>query len=110
MTEWQTVCRLEDLIEERGAACMVDGRQVAIFRVEGGTVVAVSNRDPFAGANVISRGIVGTRQDRWFVASPMYKNRFDLATGRSHDDADVALETFRTRVEHGTVYVATTEA
>lgn len=109
MRGWYSVCRLEDLIEERGAACLVDGKQVAIFRVEGVTVMAVSNRDPFAGANVISRGIVGTCQDRWFVASPMYKNRFDLLTGHSHDDADVALEVFRTRVERGMVYVSPLE-
>lgn len=109
MREWHPVCALDELVEERGAACLVDGTQVAIFRVEGDAVMAVGNKDPFANANVISRGIVGTRQDRWFVASPMYKHRFDLRTGHSHDDPSVALPVFRARVEDGVVYVALTE-
>lgn len=110
MKDWRPVCGLDDIVQERGAACLVDGVQLAIFRVEGDTVMAVGNWDPYAKANVMSRGIVGTLQDRWFVASPMYKNRFDLQTGRSHDDASVALAAFRTRVEHGIIYVALPEA
>jgi len=105
-TDWSEVCTLDAILPERGAACLVDGRQIALFRIEEDTVLAVGNFDPFAHANVISRGIVGTQEGRWFVASPMYKHRFDLRTGACHDSADVRLPVFPVRVDSGVVYVA----
>ncbi|SDE51289.1 nitrite reductase small subunit NirD [Auraticoccus monumenti] len=79
--ETVVVCSLAELVPERGVAALVDGRQVALFRMVDDTVLAVQQHDPYSGANVMSRGLVGTRGDRWTVASPMYKQVFDLATG-----------------------------
>lgn len=79
---WVAVCRLADLLPERGSAALVDGEQVAIVRLVDDRVLAVQNRDPFSGAHVMSRGIVGTRGDAPTIASPMYKQVFDLRTGR----------------------------
>ena len=84
-TVWTAVCRVDDLAPERGAAALVGGEQVALFRLVDGTVLAVQQRDPYSGAYVISRGIVGTRGDVPTVASPMYKQVFDLRTGRCLD-------------------------
>lgn len=106
MTGWSPVCALDEMVPERGAACLVGDQQVAMFRVAEETVFAVGNYDPFAHANVISRGIVGTAGGRWFVASPMYKQRFDLCTGACLEDAAVRLPVFRARVQDGIVYVA----
>ncbi|MGO2741110.1 MAG: nitrite reductase (NAD(P)H) small subunit, partial [Cellulosimicrobium funkei] len=58
---WERVCLLRDLLVERGAAALVGGVQVALFRLPDDTVRVVQQRDPFSGANVLSRGIVGTR-------------------------------------------------
>ncbi|MDO8732203.1 MAG: nitrite reductase small subunit NirD [Actinomycetota bacterium] len=107
--DWNRICTLIEMLPERGAACLVDGYQIALFRIEGDTVLAVGNFDPFARANVISRGIVGTQEGRWFVASPMYKHRFDLRTGTCHDCAEVCLPVFPVRVDSGVVYVAVPE-
>lgn len=90
------VCRLDQLAPERGVAALVEGRQVALFRIEGPrgvTVHAIDHRDPFTGANVLARGIVGTVGDRWYVASPLHKQRFDLVTGEclDHDDVRVVV-------------------
>ena len=79
------VCKLADLAVERGAAALVDDTQIALFRLADDTVYAVQQRDPYSGANVMSRGIVGTRTGIPTVASPMYKQVFDLATGRCLD-------------------------
>lgn len=79
------VCRLTDLVVERGSAALLGATQVALFRLPDDTVRAVQQRDPFSGANVMSRGIVGTRAGAPTVASPMYKQVFDLATGRCLD-------------------------
>lgn len=79
---WERVCLLRDLLVERGAAALVGGVQVALFRLPDDTVRVVQQRDPFSGANVLSRGIVGTRGGVPTVAGPMYKQVFDLTTGR----------------------------
>lgn len=75
------VCHIRDLEVERGRAALLGDTQIALFLLADGTVHAVSNLDPYSGANVISRGIVGTRGDVPTVASPMHKQVFDLRTG-----------------------------
>ncbi|SDF33393.1 assimilatory nitrite reductase (NAD(P)H) small subunit [Cellulosimicrobium cellulans] len=79
---WARVCLLRDLLVERGAAALVGGVQVALFRLPDDTVRVVQQCDPYSGANVMSRGIVGTRGGVPTVAGPMYKQVFDLTTGR----------------------------
>jgi nitrite reductase (NADH) small subunit len=81
-TEWTVVCWLDDLVPERGVAALVAGEQIALFRLADDTVLAVQQLDPFSGANVLSRGIVGSRGRAPTVASPMHKQVFDLRTGR----------------------------
>lgn len=75
------VCRIDELEVERGRAALIGAAQIAVFLLPDGTVHAVSNLDPYSGAHVISRGIVGTRGDAPTVASPMHKQVFDLRTG-----------------------------
>jgi nitrite reductase (NADH) small subunit len=99
------VCRLDDIEPEGGVAALVDGSAVAIFRTHNGNVYAMSNYDPFSQASVLARGIVGTRGDIPFVASPMLKQAFDLRTGQCLDDAAVRVQTYDVRVVDGTVQV-----
>ncbi|MGH3368502.1 MAG: nitrite reductase small subunit NirD, partial [Nocardioidaceae bacterium] len=96
----------DDLLPERGVAALVDGRQIALFRTHDGTLYALDNHDPFSGANVLSRGIVGSRGDIPTVASPMFKQVFDLRTGNCLDDAGVAVATYQVGVVDGNVVVA----
>ncbi|WP_347345565.1 nitrite reductase small subunit NirD [Microbacterium sp.] len=82
---WLRVCPLSALEVERGRAALIDGTQIALFLLGDGSVHAVSNCDPFSGAHVISRGIVGSKADAPTVASPIYKQVFDLRTGQCVD-------------------------
>lgn len=75
------VCGIQDLEVERGRAALLGAEQIALFLLRDGSVHAVSNLDPYSGAHVISRGIVGTRGDAPTIASPMHKQVFDLRTG-----------------------------
>lgn len=107
------VCALDALVPERGAAALVDGVQVALFRLDDGTVLAVQNRDPFAGANVVARGIVGTLGDAPTVTSPMHKQVWDLRSGECLDtggktpkDASADLATWAVEVRAGRVLVS----
>jgi nitrite reductase (NADH) small subunit len=103
---WLAVCGYTDLAPERGACALVAGHQVALFRTYDGRLYALANRDPFSGAYVLSRGIVGSRQGRPTVASPMYKQVFDLATGHCLDDPAVRVPTFAVRRNGPLVEVA----
>lgn len=102
---WTKVCALDALAVDRGAAALVEGEQVAIFRLASGDVYALDHRDPFSGANVLARGLVGTRGDRPTVASPVYKQVFDLTTGVCLDDETVAVRSWPVRVVDGAVEV-----
>jgi nitrite reductase (NADH) small subunit len=103
---WTRVCALTDLTPDRGVAALVDGEPVAIFRLsDGDEIAAVGNIDPFSRASVLSRGIVGSHGDAVTVASPVYKQRFDLRTGRCLDDPTVAVRVHETRVVEGWVEV-----
>ena len=103
---WVDVCAVEDLVLDRGACALVDPYQVAVFRVSpDGELYALSNLDPFSGAFVLSRGIVGSKGDTPKVASPVYKQSFDLRTGRCLDDPSVAVRTFPVREVDGRVLV-----
>jgi len=77
---------------------------VALFRVQE-KVFAIGNRDPFSGANVLSRGIVGDLKGELVVASPVYKQHFSLLTGRCLEDENVAVPVYVTRIEEGFVLV-----
>jgi nitrite reductase (NADH) small subunit len=111
--EWVAVCTMRQLIPERGVAVLVGGHQVALFRVTSAAgedfVYAVGHRDPFADANVIARGIVGSvasgDDQRDTVASPMYKHVFELATGVCLTDPSARLPVYRTWIAGGVVYV-----
>ncbi|MDN5917566.1 MAG: nitrite reductase small subunit NirD [Pseudonocardia sp.] len=100
VTGWLHVCPMDRLQPGRGAAVLVGDVQVAVFRMEGDVLHAVGNVDPYTGAAVISRGIVGDRGGVPTVASPVHKQAFGLDDGRCLDDPTVALGVYQTRV-HG---------
>lgn len=104
---WVDVCPLVDIVPHRGVCAMVDGHQVAVFRVApDDQVFALSNYDPFSKAFVMSRGIVGSKGERLKVASPVYKQTFDLQTGECIDVPSVSLATYPVRVVEGRVQIA----
>ena len=94
---WEVICPEQRVERERGVAALVGGAQVAIFRTYDGELFAIDNRDPIAGANVMSRGIVGSRGDAPTVASPLHKEVYDLRTGECLDVPGVTLPTYRVR-------------
>lgn len=95
---WIDACPGHRLGADDGVAVLLpDGRQAALFRTRDSRLFAVDNIDPFTGAAVLARGIVGDRGGEPTVASPMLKNVFSLRTGRSLDDPGVRLRTWAVR-------------
>ncbi|RDH80518.1 nitrite reductase (NAD(P)H) small subunit [Mycolicibacterium moriokaense] len=96
---WTAACPYDRLIACRGVGVLLpDGGQAALFRLEDGTLHAIGNIDPFSGAAVLSRGIVGDRGGRAVVQSPIKKQAFDLDDGSCLDDASVSVPVYQTRV------------
>jgi nitrite reductase (NADH) small subunit len=104
IAQWTTVCALTDIPPNTGVCALVADQQIAIFRV-GDNVYALSNYDPFSQAFVLSRGLVGDRNGVLKVASPIYKQNFNLFTGVCLDDESIAIPTFPARVVDGFVQI-----
>ena len=102
---WTAVCAVDAIPLEGGVAALVDGQAVAVFRTHDGSVHALGNVDPFSHASVLSRGIVGSRGEVPVVSSPMYKQAFDLRTGRCLDDDSVGVPAYDVAVVDGRVLV-----
>jgi len=111
MTEWTAVCRLDDIQRERGVCALVAGDQVAVVRTFDDELYAMSQRDPFSGAMVLSRGIVGSRvvegETVPVLQSPMFKQAFDLTSGVCLDDPAVTVPVHPVRMRDGLVEVGT---
>jgi nitrite reductase (NADH) small subunit len=78
---WVRVCSLADIVPDTGVCALVNGEQVAVFRVSACDLYAIDNFDPNANAAVLSRGLIGNLGERLVVASPIHKQHFDLRTG-----------------------------
>ncbi|MBL4620954.1 MAG: nitrite reductase small subunit NirD [Immundisolibacteraceae bacterium] len=109
---WVDICAVEDLTPEAGCGALLEDQQVALFYLpnQPEQCFAIGNFDPLGGANVLSRGIVGNLGDRLVVASPLYKQHFDLRTGACLEDESVSVPCFSSRIVSGRVELATTLA
>ena len=92
-----TICEQKDLIANSGICAMVEGQQIALFYLPKETpqVYAIGNWDPIGKANVLSRGMVGDINQRLVVASPLYKQHFDLQTGECLEDNEQTVPVYK---------------
>ncbi|WP_428034925.1 nitrite reductase small subunit NirD [Amphritea sp.] len=103
---WTAVCSQTNLVPDSGICALLKETQIALFYVKKEqTVFAIANHDPFSQANVLSRGLIGSKGDDLFVASPVYKQHFCLKTGRCLDDETTQIQTWPARIENGQVEV-----
>lgn len=110
MKAWIDVCSIDDLQPNSGVCALVAGRQVAIFYLSADAAVyAVGNYDPIGNANVLSRGIVGDIQGQPVIASPLYKQHFNLQTGICLENANIAIPAYAVRLERGRVAIGIAE-
>lgn len=106
MSKWTQVCHLDKIYPATGVCALVEGKQIAIFRPsDEEQVYAISNMDPFARANVLSRGIICEHQAQLWVASPLKKQRFNLLDGSCLENTEVSVEAYKARVNNGFVEV-----
>ncbi len=103
---WTAVCAVDDLLPNTGVCARVGEHHVAIFRVGTDQLFAIDNIDPKSAASVLSRGLVGSVGERIVVASPLYKQHFDLASGECLEAPDQSVRAYAVRADAGRVLVA----
>ncbi len=107
MSQWIDVCNVDDLVADAGICAWVAQRQIAIFslpKING--VFAVDNLDPFSGAQVLSRGMVGDLGGIPMVASPMYKQHFNLETGQCFEDQTLRITVYPLRIHQSRIEIS----
>lgn len=104
---WIPLTRVENLPPREGRVAVIEGEEVAVFRLDD-RVVALENRCPHKGGP-LADGIVGGSQ----VTCPLHNWKICLDTGhvmKPCGHGGRALTTYEARVEGGIVYVAKTDA
>lgn len=104
--QWVEVCSKSDLVPNSGICALINQQQVALLysrRLD--EVFAISNYDPIGKANVLSRGIIGSLGDSIVVASPLYKQHYDLRTGECLENPDKKVSVYPVRVNDDKVEI-----
>lgn len=107
------VCRPEELPPGSRRVVNVEGRDIAVFNVNG-NLFALRDTCPHQGAP-LSAGVVGGTMlpsapheyvygmDGQVIRCPWHKFEFDLETGRSIHDPNMRVATYRVADEDGSV-------
>lgn len=98
-SQWVDICSIDALQPDSGVCALLEGKQIAIFympKIE--KIYAIDNFDPFGKANVLSRGLIGDLNGEPVVASPLYKQHFNLETGQCLEDDEVRIAAYSVRV------------
>jgi len=108
MSVKQVICTQSDLVENSGVCALINEEQIALFYIPSSEqkVFAISNWDPIGKANVLSRGIIGDLQGKVVVASPLYKQHFDLNSGKCLEDENESVKTYSVILEGDKVLLA----
>jgi nitrite reductase (NADH) small subunit len=99
--KWTRVALCRDIPQREGRAVKVGNHDIAIFNL-GDRFLAVDNRCPHKGGP-LADGIVSGAA----VVCPLHAWKMSLETGAGLTSASASscVETFRTRVEHGVIFL-----
>jgi 3-phenylpropionate/trans-cinnamate dioxygenase ferredoxin subunit len=94
VSKWTPLPQRFDFQERPRAFVLIDGRSIALFRVDD-TIYAIDDTCPHNGAS-----LVGGKLEGCFVQCPAHGLRFNLATG-SMRNGGLAVTTYPTRIVDG---------
>lgn len=99
--KWTRIAYCRDIPLREGRAVNVGNREIAIFNL-GDRFLAVDNRCPHKGGP-LADGIVSGAS----VVCPLHAWKISLETGEGANGASASscVETFRTRVEQGIIFI-----
>jgi nitrite reductase (NADH) small subunit len=98
---WTGIAYCNDIPLREGRAVKIGDREIAIFNL-GDRFLAVDNRCPHKGGP-LGDGIVSGAS----VVCPLHARKISLETGEGANSANASscVETFRTRIEHGVIFL-----
>jgi nitrite reductase (NADH) small subunit len=98
---WTRIAHCDDIAPREGRSVKVGNREIAIFNL-GDRFLAVNNRCPHKGGP-LADGIVSGAS----VVCPLHAWKISLETGEGVNSASASscVETFRTRVEQGVIFL-----
>lgn len=107
-SNWKSVCSVSDLVPESGVAVWTEDGPVAVFYLPHRlpALFAISHTDPFTGKNVLARGITGDLKGQPVVASPLYKQHFNLETGQCLENDEVSVKTYQVLLNSDQIMLA----
>ena len=107
MSQWTKICKKTQMIPDTGLCAKgKNDEQIAFFwERKSDKLFAVSNHCPFANANVLSRGLLAELDGVLSIASPIYKQHFNLETGICLEDESVSIKSYEIRETEGQVEI-----
>ncbi|WP_309381188.1 nitrite reductase large subunit NirB [Cerasicoccus frondis] len=94
------VGKVWDFPQNGGAAVKVGKSQIAVFHFASrGEWYATQNMCPHKKAFVLSRGIIGDKENTPKVSCPLHKKNFSLETGECISGEDYSIATFPVRIK-----------
>ena len=101
MTEWTDVAAEADLFEGAGIAMALEGQDIALFKLEDGSIYAINNLCSHGNAKLCD-GFV----DGHHVECPFHQALFDLRDGTvSCGPATEPVKSWPVKIEDGRVYL-----
>ncbi|CAM3582001.1 nitrite reductase small subunit NirD [Aeromicrobium ponti] len=91
---------MHELPEKLGKTVKVNGTDIAVFRLSNGKIRAIENRCPHKGG-VLTEGLVSGDS----VFCPMHDWKICLEDGKVQAPDTGCVQTYKTVVENGTVYL-----
>lgn len=99
--QWKTIVGVEDLIEDDVIGVVIEGKDLAIYRIDG--EVYVTDNICTHGLARLSDGFVEDGQ----IECPLHQGKFCIKTGKALcAPLEVDVQTYPTKVENDQVYAA----
>ncbi len=96
---FEKVCSTSDIEEGKGKMFTVNGKEIAVFKVNG-KFYAIENACPHRGGS-LADGILNDK----IITCPLHSWQFDITTGRCTFEGAPNVKSFEARSESGEVLV-----
>jgi nitrite reductase (NADH) small subunit/3-phenylpropionate/trans-cinnamate dioxygenase ferredoxin subunit len=99
MSDFHTVCRVDDVIEGEGKTIVLGDKLIALFRVQG-EFFAIDDVCPHMGAS-----LSGGYLEEGIVTCPWHAWRFRLADGAWADNPRIKIGCYPVRVQENVIQI-----